>query len=60
MSTDEEEEDFAYLATEEEQDNFVRLCGAGDLESVTQLLADDPSLIKARRIDLPCNFKNLL
>ena len=27
---------------------FIRLCGDGDLESVTQILANDPSLIKAR------------
>ena len=36
------------MAARKEQDNFVKLCGQGDLESVTQLLANDPSLIKAK------------
>ena len=48
MATKEEEGEFACLATQEEQDNFVKLCGDGDLESVTRLLDDDPSLIKAK------------
>ena len=39
------------MATQEEQDKFVKLCGDGDLESVTQLLADNPSLILARDQD---------
>ena len=41
------------MATEEEQDNFVKLCGDGDLESVTQLLNQDPSLIKAPKRNRP-------
>ena len=41
------------MASQEGQDNFVKLCGQGDLESVTQLLAKDPSLIKAEKHDWP-------
>ena len=33
--------------TAKEEQEFVRLCGDGDLESVTQLLANNPSLMKA-------------
>ena len=54
------------MASEEEQAHFVWLCGDGDLESVTQLLANDPSLIKAKKEGYPCklynyfiNFKNI-
>ena len=43
------------MATEEEQDNFLKLCGDGYLESVTQLLDEDSSLIKARG-ELPCKL----
>jgi hypothetical protein len=41
------------MATEEEQYNFVKLCGQGDLKSVTQLLANDPYLIKATESERP-------
>ena len=44
------------MATEEEQDKFVKLCGQGDLESVTWLLDQDPSLIKATKWELPCKL----
>ena len=44
------------LALRKEQDNFVKLCGQGDLESVTQLLANDPSLIKAKGEEKPCKL----
>ena len=33
---------------EEQIHKFVKLCGDGDLQSVMQLLDQDPSLIKAR------------
>ena len=56
MATEEKEEVFYCLATEQEQDNFVKLCGEGDLESVTQLLANDPSLIQAKERDWPCKI----
>ena len=51
MATEGDQEDFACLASQEEQDKFVKLCGDGDLGSVTQLLADNPSLLKARESD---------
>ena len=41
------------MASKEERDNFLKLCGQGDLESVTQQLAKDPSLIKAEKHDWP-------
>ena len=50
MATKEEKGEFSCLATQEEQDNFVKLCGDGDLESVTRLLANYPSLIRARKV----------
>ena len=56
MGTEEEEEDLACLATQEDQDNFVKLCGDGDLESVTQLLVNDPSLIEAKGKEFPCKL----
>ena len=43
------------MDSEEEQDNFVKLCGDGDLESVTQLLANDLSLIEAKG-EYPCKL----
>ena len=46
------------MVPRKEQDNFVKLCGQGDLESVTQLLANDPSLIKAREEEFPCKLYN--
>ena len=45
------------MATEEEEEDFVKLCGLGDLESVTQLLAKDPSLTEAKSSDYPCKLK---
>ena len=56
FNTDEEEEVFARLATQEEKDNFVELCGDGDLESVTQLLDEDPLLIQAENRYSPCKI----
>ena len=44
------------MASKEERDNFVKLCGYGDLESVKQLFANDPSLIQARGEETPCKF----
>ena len=41
------------MASKWEQDNFVKLCGQGDLESVKRLLDQDPSLIKATEFDRP-------
>ena len=32
---------------------FLRSCGDGDFESVTRLLANDPSLIKAEGVEYP-------
>ena len=58
MATKEEEGEFACLATQKEQDNFVKLCGDGDIESVTQLLDNDPSLIKATEREWPRKLKN--
>ena len=48
MGAEEEEEDFTCLATQKEQNEFVKLCGYGKLKSVELLLANDHSLIKAR------------
>ena len=59
MTTEEEEGGFSCLATQKEQDNFVKLCGQGDLESVTQLLAKGPSLTKAKKSDNPCKLKKI-
>ena len=47
---------FLAMAPREEQNNFVKLCGQGDLESVTRLLDNDPSLIKATEIEWPCKL----
>ena len=49
MASKKDQENSDWLAFYEEQNNFVKLCGQGDLESVTQLLANDPSLIKATK-----------
>ena len=46
------------MPTYGEQHNFVKLCGQGDLESVTQLLDNDPSLIKATEREWPRKLKN--
>ena len=59
MATEEEEEEFTCLATQEEQNNFVRLCGDGNLESVTRLLDEDPSLTEAKKSDYPCKLKKI-
>ena len=50
MVTEEEQEDFGWS---EEKKDFLRLCEDGDLESVTRLLVEDPSLIKARKPKWP-------
>ena len=35
------------MAPQKEQDNFVKLCGDGDLESVEYLLEDNPNLVNS-------------
>ena len=57
MATEEEQEELVRLVNEEEQDNFIKLCGDGDLESVTQLLANNPSLSQAKRQEFPSKLK---
>ena len=44
------------MAPRKEQDNFLKLCGDGDLESVTQLLDEDPTLIHVKERDFPCKI----
>ena len=39
------------MPTEEEQENFLSLCADGDLESIEELLAKDPLLIKSKDSD---------
>ena len=36
------------MASNEEQEQFLNACFDGDLELVTSLLANDPSLIESR------------
>ena len=36
------------MPTEEEQKRFLDLCNNGDLESIQELLAKDPLLIKSK------------
>ena len=36
------------MPTQEEQDRFLTLCEDGDLESIQELLAKDPLLIKSK------------
>ena len=39
------------MPTEEEQDRFLDLCEDGDLQSIEELLAKDPLLIKSKDSD---------
>ena len=39
------------MPTEEEQGRFLTLCEDGDLESIQELLAKDPLLIKSKDSD---------
>ena len=49
------------MPTQEEQIQFLDLCGEGDVESVKTLLAEDPSLINSKESwsGKVSNFKQL-